>query len=39
MHATVVSLDDRSHDGETHPEPLRLRGKERLEGPLPNLGR
>ena len=39
MHATAVSFDDRSHDGETHSEPLRLRGKERLEDAQPHLGR
>ena len=38
-HATAVSFDDRSHDGETHAEPLRLRGKERLEDARPHLGR
>src|SRR3954470_2554956 len=32
VHATAVSFHDRSRDGETHPEPLGLRGVEWLEG-------
>src|SRR3954463_16299953 len=39
MHATPVPFHDRSHDGETHPEALRLRGKEWLEGTQLRLGR
>jgi hypothetical protein len=39
IHATAMSLDDRSHDGETHSEPLRLRGEKRLEHLPPHLGR
>ena len=39
VHATVMSFDDRSHDGETHPEPLRFRRVKRLEGTQPHLGR